>query len=329
VSAAQPALDAGATAPPSAAMPMVEIQGVTHRYGQRLALQDIHLSAGAGEILALLGPNGSGKTTLFRILSTLMAPSEGRIIIDGLDVAGQRDEVRRRLGVVFQSPSLDQQLSAEENLRHHGHLYGLRGSELSRRIELMLRRFDLYDRRHERVHRFSGGMRRKVELAKGLLTQPRVLLLDEPSTGLDLPAREELGRLLREVRDEGIAILMTTHLMEEADRCDRVAILDQGRLVAHATPAELRRRLGGQIVTIQTDQPAAMVERLREALNIQADLVDTTVRFESPDAHRLVERVIELAPGKVQSITIGQPSLGDVFIALTGRRFDAAIEPAR
>src|SRR5690606_24634649 len=159
----------------------------------------------------------------------------------------------------------------------------------------------------------------------GLLTQPRVLLLDEPSTGLDLAAREELGRLLRQVRDDGIAILMTTHLMEEADRCDRVAILDQGRLVADATPAELRQRLGGQIVTIHTDQPLALVERLREALNVEADLVDTVVRFESSDAHRLVERVVELAPGKVQSVTIGQPSLGDVFIALTGRRFEAGV----
>lgn len=308
---------------PGAGAPIVVIDGISHRYGERIALEAITLEARSGEILGLLGPNGSGKTTLFRILSTLLAPTEGRVVIDRLEVGISRDAVRRRLGVVFQSPSLDHELTAEENLRHHGHLYGIRGSELNERITRMLERFDLGDRRHERVRGFSGGMRRKVEIAKGLLTQPRVLILDEPSTGLDLSAREELMRMLREVRDEGIAVLLTTHLMEEADRCDRLAILDQGQLVAIGSPAELCSRMGGLVVTMDVDQPLVMVERLRVSMGIEADVIDRVVRFESADAPRLVPQLAELAPGTVRSIAIGRPSLGDVFISLTGRRFDA------
>ncbi len=303
--------------------PIVVIEEVSHRYGDRMALEDIALQAHSGEILGLLGPNGSGKTTLFRILSSLLLPTRGRVCVDGLEVTRHRDEARRRLGVVFQSPSLDRELSAEENLRHHGHLYGLRGAELTGRIEQILRRFDLLDRRHERVRRFSGGMRRKVEIAKGLLTQPRVLILDEPSTGLDLPARDELFRMLQQVRDEGVAVLMTTHLMEEADRCDRLAILDQGRLVTTGSPAELRSRMEGQIVTLQVDQPIEIIGRLQKELGIAADLIGNVVRFESAEAVQIVPRLVELAGGALQSITIGKPSLGDVFISLTGRRFDA------
>lgn len=305
----------------AATTPIVMIDGVSHRYGDRIALQGISLEARSGEILGLLGPNGSGKTTLFRILSTLLAATEGQVLVDGLDVGTRRGAVRRRLGVVFQSPSLDQELTAEENLRHHGHLYGLRGLELSRRIDRMLERFDLSDRRRERVRRFSGGMRRRVEIAKGLITKPRVLILDEPSTGLDLPAREELMRMLREVRDEGIAVLLTTHLMEEADCCDRLAILDQGRLVATGSPAELRSRMGGLVVSMDVDQPLAMVQRLRESMGIEADVIDGVVRFESADAVQRVGQLAELASGQVRSITIGKPSLGDVFIRLTGRGF--------
>lgn len=311
----------------AATTPIVMIEGVSHRYGDRIALEGIDLEARSGEILGLLGPNGSGKTTLFRILSTLLAPTAGRVRIDGLDVGTQRDAVRRRLGVVFQSPSLDRELSAGENLRHHGHLYGLRGSELNRRIDRMLERFGLADRRSERVRGFSGGMRRRVEIAKGLITQPRVLILDEPSTGLDLAAREDLLRMLQQVRDEGIAVLLTTHLMEEADHCDRLAILDQGRLVATGSPADLRSRMGRLVVSMDVDQPGAMVQRLGESMGIDAGVVDGIVRFECSDAVERVGQWVELAGrGSVRSITIGRPSLGDVFISLTGRRFEAGAD---
>src|SRR3954453_11954683 len=212
--------------------PVVQIDHLTHRYtGDRVALTDVSLAVNAREIFGFLGPNGSGKTTLFRILSTLIPPADGRVSILSHDVVAQRDAVRREIGVVFQSPSLDKQLTAEENLRHHGHLYGLRGPALERRIDQMLTRVGLTDRPKEYVSQFSGGMRRRVELAKGLLTSPRLLLLDEPSTGLDPGARIDLWRHLRAIRDaENVTILLTPHLMDEAEHCDRLAIMDAGKI---------------------------------------------------------------------------------------------------
>src|SRR3984957_6219409 len=208
---------------------IVEIDHLSHSYGKRAALVDLSLRVKRGEIFGFLGPNGSGKTTLFRILCTLIAAPVGSVKMFGLDLAQNRDEIRRNLGVVFQSASLDKQLTAQENLWQQGHLYGLRGSELSRRIDRVLERVNLLDRRHERVEGFSGGMRRRVELAKGMLNQPRVLLLDEPSTGLDPAARIDLWKLLTEInQNEGVTVLMTTHLMDEGDRCARLAIMDRG-----------------------------------------------------------------------------------------------------
>src|SRR5438874_1108745 len=217
-------------------MPVIlQIQRLTHRYADRAALADVSLDISVGEIFGFLGPNGSGKTTLFRILSTLISPQEGQVLFhlsdQDLDLRIQRDAIRHHIGVVFQSPSLDKQLTAEENLRHHGHLYGLRGRELSTRIDESLSRFNLSDRRHEIVGTFSGGLRRRVELAKGLLTRPQILIMDEPSTGLDPVARLELWTALAAARQQqNLTILLTTHLMDEADKCDRLAIMDQGKL---------------------------------------------------------------------------------------------------
>src|SRR5688500_6858405 len=181
--------------------PIVTVENLVHRYAKDTAHDTVSLEVNEGEIFGFLGPNGSGKTTLFRVLSTLVPPQSGRVTVLGHDLASSRDEVRREIGVVFQSPSLDKQLTAEENLRHHGHLYGLRGTDLESRIFTMLTRFGLAERRREYVKNFSGGMKRRVELAKGLLTSPRILLMDEPSTGLDPTARIEMWRSLKEVRD--------------------------------------------------------------------------------------------------------------------------------
>ncbi len=301
--------------------PAVVATGLTHRYGERTALQSVNLSACFGEILGLLGPNGSGKTTLFRILSTLIPADEGSVTMDRLDLASQRDQVRRRIGVVFQSPSLDKQLTAYENLTHHGHLYGLRGETLKSRNEANLKRVGLWDRRNERVERFSGGMRRRVELAKGLLTEPRILILDEPSTGLDPAARHELAGVLRAIRDEGVAILLTTHLMEEADRCDRLVVLDQGKVVAEGTPLGLRQQIGGQIVTIESSQPQRVAEVLRDRFGIESPVIDQNVRFEANSAYELLPRLQEALPDLLDSVSIGRPGLNDVFMRLTGRRF--------
>jgi ABC-2 type transport system ATP-binding protein len=303
--------------------PAVNVEHVHHRYGERVALHDVSLLVASGQTIGLLGPNGSGKTTLFRILSTLIRPQEGRVIVGGADVAGEPHEVRRRIGVVFQSPSLDKQLTAEENLHHHGHLYGLRGAALQDRAKSLLARVGLADRTHDRIETFSGGMRRRVELAKGLLTRPQVLLLDEPSTGVDPAARLEMWRCLGEARAlDGVTVLLTTHLMDEADRCDRVAVLNAGRIVAFATPAELKGQVGGDVITLSTRDPDGVRLALRERFNIEATGSDSTVRFERSQGHAFLPALFEALPaGGIESITVGKPTLEDVFLRLTGRRF--------
>lgn len=301
----------------------IHVDRLTHRYGERVALHELTLSVAVGETFALLGPNGSGKTTLFRILSTLIEPHEGHAEIFGNDLARQRDAVRRLLGVVFQSPSLDKQLTAAENIRYHGHLYGLGGTELESRITDLLRRVDLADRANERVTSFSGGMRRRVEIAKGLVNRPRLLLLDEPSTGLDPIARADVWRYLDEVRkSDGVTIALTTHLMDEADRCDRVAILDSGKLVALDAPAALKEKVGGDVITLATRDPSGLRDVLREKFQIAAEEIDPrTVRFERARGHELIPALIEAMPGLIDSVSVGKPTLEDVFIHATGRRF--------
>jgi ABC-2 type transport system ATP-binding protein len=302
--------------------PIIRIEELSHSYGSRTALADLSLQVHAGEIFGFLGPNGSGKTTLFRVLSTLVLPRSGRVSISGLDVAKDRDAVRRQLGVVFQSPSLDRQLTAEENLRHHGHLYGLRGQELSTRMLKALEQLNLADRARERVETFSGGMRRRVELAKGMLTHPRILLLDEPSTGLDPGARIDLWQYLGYLQRElSMTILLTTHLMDEADRCTRLAILDQGRLVACDTPAALKERIGGDVITMTSASPQILQKQLLDKFVIEAEQVDGTVRIERARGHELVPQLIEALPGLIESVSLGKPTLEDVFIRVTGHSF--------
>jgi len=301
----------------------VECKKLTRRYGERAALDQLDLTVNRGEIFAVLGPNGSGKTTLFRLLSTLLSPTSGGASIFGHDLVSERDAVRKLIGVVFQSPSLDKVLTAEENLRHHGHLYGLRGQSLQQKITHMLEAVNLLDRRQERVGSFSGGMRRRVELAKGMLTDPRLLILDEPSTGLDPAARIDMWAYLMRVRNErGVTVLLTTHLMDEADRCDRLAVLDQGRLLACDSPSALKDRIGGDVITMATEQPAAVRIGLRDRLNVSDDQVkelDGTIRLERPRGHEFVPQLIEALPGLIDSVSVGRPTLEDVFIDLTGR----------
>ena len=320
----------------ASAAPVVQVARLRHAYGERVALDDVSFSVSAGEIFAFLGPNGSGKTTLFRILSTLLPAAPGTVRVLGMDAAEQRDGVRRHIGVVFQSPSLDKQLTARENLTHQGHLYGLRGTELARRVEQVLAAVGLADRAGERVDRFSGGMRRRVEIAKGLLHRPRVLLMDEPSTGLDPAARIDLWRYVRQISGNGsggggVTVLLTTHLMEEADQADRLAIMDRGRLIACDTPAALKERIGGDVITVSTRQPEAVRNALRDRLGVEAQAMGPVLRLEMPRGHEFVPRLIEAAPGLVESVSVGKPTLEDVFIRLTGQRLaedgDAAAPP--
>jgi ABC-2 type transport system ATP-binding protein len=304
--------------------PALTISGLSHRYGDRVALTDVSLDVRPGEILGFLGPNGSGKTTLFRVLATLIRPQSGAVSVAGHDLATDRDAVRRLIGVVFQSPSLDKQLTAAENLRHHGHLYGLRGADLESRIDEMLARVGLADRPAEYVAKFSGGMRRRVELAKGLLTRPRVLLLDEPSTGLDPGARIDLWRHLREIRNrDGVTILVTTHLMDEAEQCDRLAILDAGRLAACETPAALKEQLGAaDVITVTPDgDPDGLAAAVRDRFGATAAHVDGVLRIERPRGHEFIPQLVEAFPGRIRSIALGKPTLEDVFLRVTGRVF--------
>ena len=306
----------------SESLAVIRVDKVQHSYGERAALKGVSFDVHAGEIFGLLGPNGSGKTTLFRILSTLMLPTGGRALIDGFDAASQSDEVRRRIGVVFQAQSTDIKLTAAENLWHQGHLYGLRGAALKLRIQEMLERVGLSDRAKDRVETFSGGMQRRVELAKGLMHRPSVLLLDEPTTGLDPGARLDLWAYLNDLRQrERVSIIVTTHLMEEAERCDRLAILNLGEVVGLGTPAELRSEIGGEVIVLETADPAALAARIHEKFMVPVSLLDGKVRLEIRDGLKFVTSVAEAFPGAIQSVSISKPTLDDVFIGRTGHRF--------
>jgi ABC-2 type transport system ATP-binding protein len=262
------------------------------------------------------------------ILSTLQLPGGGRAQVLGHDAALDPAGLRRQIGVVFQARSIDLKLTAEENLRHVGHLYGLRGAELKARIAEMLRRVGLAERAHERAETFSGGMQRRLELAKGLLHRPSVLLLDEPTTGVDPGARRDLWDYLDRLRDqEGVTMIVTTHLMDEAERCDRLAILSQGRLVALGTPAELKRQIGGDVVLLEAENPDSLAARMAERLGVAPQVLDGRLRLEIPHGHSFVSRVMESFPGEIQSVTVSRPTLEDVFIDRTGHRFWSADNP--
>jgi ABC-2 type transport system ATP-binding protein len=301
----------------------VRTQGLTRSFGERQALAGVDLEVQAGELFALLGPNGGGKSTLFRILSTLLQPSSGEARVFGLDVQREPARVRERIGVVFQAPSLDKKLTVDENLRCQGHLYGLRGSELRQRSDELLGRFGLLDRRRDLVATLSGGLARRVEIAKGMLHRPGLLLLDEPSTGLDPGARRDLERQLASVRDQdGTTVLLTTHILDEAEDCDRVAILDRGRCIALGTPAALSAELGGEAVSIAAKDAASLGPRLAAELGVTPRVVDGALHFEAKDAHALALDAARRFGDEITSVKVGRPTLEDVFLARTGHAFE-------
>jgi ABC-2 type transport system ATP-binding protein len=301
---------------------IMQIDHVSHRYGDRLALDDVSFAVGRGEMFGLLGPNGGGKTTLFKILATLMRPSSGGGTVAGDSICAAPDRVRRHLGVVFQHPSLDGKLTVFENLMCHGHLYGLHGAELRRRTGAMVERLGVTQRAHDLVETLSGGLQRRVELAKALLHSPPILLLDEPSTGLDPGARRDFLQYLRELRDrDAVTIVLTTHYMEEAERCDRVAILHEGKLASLGAPGELKSHVGGDVVVLQSKNPEALQRNIEERFGHGAFVVDGTVRVERPRGHEFVRDVVDAFPADISFVTYGKPTLEDVFIHLTGHRF--------
>ncbi len=300
----------------------ISVQDLVHRYDGRVALNGVSFEVQHAELFGLLGPNGSGKTTLFRILSTLMVPSGGHAVVMGHDAAREPDQLRRQIGVVFQAQSIDVKLTAEENLWHQGHLYSLHGSALKSRIADMLARVGLSDRADEKAETLSGGMQRRLELAKGLLHHPSVLLLDEPTTGLDPGARRDLWQYLRILRDEeSVTVIVTTHLMEEAEHCDRLAILNEGKLVALGTPPDLRNEIGGDVILLDARDAEALAERIRGRFNVDAQVLGGQVRLEREHGHRFITDVVEAFPGEINAISVSKPTLEDVFIRRTGHKF--------
>lgn len=300
----------------------IDVSSVSHRYGSRTAVDKLSLSVLAGEIFVFLGPNGSGKTTLFRVLSTLIPLQSGEITMLGYSLRNEVGPIRSRLGVVFQAPSLDKKLTVSENLYHQGKLYGLSGAGLRTRCEEMLSALGIADRSRELTETLSGGMRRRVELAKGLLHRPQLLLLDEPSTGLDPGARSDLWKYLEQIRqNDGVTIVLTTHLLEEADRADRIAIMHDGRLAALDTPAALQASVGGDSITIRTADAAQLAAAINAKFSCDAKVVDHSVRLEQPNGHEWIAKLVEAFPHAIDTITLGKPTLEDVFIDRTGHRF--------
>ncbi|HLI84296.1 MAG TPA: ABC transporter ATP-binding protein [Bryobacteraceae bacterium] len=302
---------------------MIEVENLIHRYGSRTALGGVSFSVGAGEIFGLLGPNGGGKSTLFRILSTMMVPTGGRALVAGHDVVRNPAAVRRHVGVVFQSQSLDKALTVEENLRSQGHLHGLSGAPLRNRMEHVMDQLGLKERRKDLVESLSGGLRRRVEIAKALLHRPQVLLMDEASTGLDPAARRDLSNYVEGLRQrEHVTILLTTHILEEADRCDRLVLLHQGKIVAEGSPGELCARIGGDVVVLETEDPSALAGRVAQRFGVAPKVMDGHLRVEIPNGHRFITEVVEAFPGAIETVALHKPTLEDVFVRETGASID-------
>ena len=293
---------------------------VSHTYGRAPALDQVSFEIPGGTFFGLLGPNGSGKTTLFRLLASLLPVQSGTLTVGGHSVATNPAEVRRLLGVTFQSPAVDPRLTVTENLKCHGQIYGLGGAALKQRTNMLLDRFELSDRSRALVGSLSGGLRRRVELAKGLLHSPRVLLLDEPSTGLDPAARRQFWDLIRSQRqEEGTTVVVTTHLMEEAEQCERLVLLDSGRVVCEGPPAELQASLDGQRLSVRCHNTESTQAGIEQLLQAKARATGDSLQFRVPDAAGALKQVMDELGADVISAAVSQPSLEDVFLERTGR----------
>jgi len=300
----------------------VEVCGVSFNYGERHALTDVNFSVARSEIFGLLGPNGGGKTTLFKLISTLVPLQSGSARVLGHDLGAETVALRRRIGVVFQHPSVDRKLTVAENLECHGRLYGISGRRLNERTAAVLEQLELTTRAGDLVETLSGGLQRRVELAKALLHEPELLVLDEPSTGLDPAARREFIHYLAHLRDdEGVTIVLTTHHMEEAERCDRIGVLHQGRLVAIAPPGELKAQIGGDVVVISSSDAKSLSQKILQQMRVRSTLFDGIIRIELPRGHEFVREVVDMFGDEIESVTFGKPTLEDVFVHLTGHRF--------
>ena len=299
----------------------VSVNGLVKRYDEVEAVRGIEFEVSAGEIFGFLGPNGAGKSTTINMLCTLVRPSGGSALVAGHDVVTERDDVRRNIGLVFQDTTLDGYLTAEQNLRLHAELYGVPRELVGERMRQVMEMVGLWERKDSWVNTFSGGMKRRLEIARGLLHSPRVLFLDEPTVGLDPQTRSSIWRYIRELKArEDITIFLTTHYMDEAEYCDRIAIMDQGRIIVLDTPEALKAKVGKDRVQIETDDDQAAITALRERFGIEATVAEGAVTFGVPEGGQFVPRLFdEWDPAPpIRSVSVSRPSLDDVFMSYTG-----------
>ncbi len=301
-------------------MDIIEVKNLTKRFGSLVAVDHVSFTVEKGEIFGFLGPNGAGKSTTIGMLATILTPSEGDATISGFSIRRQRNAVRHSIGMVFQDASLDNRLTAEENLRFHARLYGVPRNDYRRRMEEVLRLVDLWDRKRDIVETFSGGMKRRLELARGLIHYPDVLFLDEPTIGLDPQTRALLwDYVLRLKHDRAMTIFMTTHYMDEAEYCDRIAIMDRGKIVALDTPANLKKQLGGDVIRIESSQKDTLQKELELKLGAPVRQEGNVLQFEVADGAKFLPRLLQEVQTKVDAVELRKPTLDDVFLSLTGR----------
>jgi len=299
---------------------IIKVENLAKRFGELVAVDDISFSVAPGEIFGFLGPNGAGKTTTINILCTLSKPTSGRAIINGFDVVRQQSRVRQSIGLVFQDPSLDEQLSGLQNLRFHASVYNMPASVREPRIEQMFKMTELWDRRNSQVRTYSGGMKRRLELARGLLHYPKVLFLDEPTLGLDPQTRNRMWEYILELqRREGTTIFLTTHYMDEAEKADRIAIIDHGKLIAMDTPEKLKHISGEDIISVKTDDNDRAAEEVKLRYGIETRRDSDGLIFEVTNGEEFLPAFIKELGTKILSVSLRHPSLDDVFLKLTGR----------
>jgi ABC-2 type transport system ATP-binding protein len=298
----------------------VSVRGLVKSYGEVQAVRGIDLEVHTGETFGFLGPNGAGKSTTISMLCTLLTPTAGTAEVAGFDVVRQRDDVRRHIGLVFQDQTLDGYLTAQMNLRLPGELYGVPTSVLPERIERMLKMVGLWDRRKSKVNTFSGGMRRRLEIGRGLLHSPRVLFLDEPTVGLDPQTRASIWSYIQELKaTEDITIFMTTHYMDEAEYCDRIAIIDNGQIIALDTPEALKASVGKDRIRITTDDDTEATRLLQERFGLDVKISEGELTFSVEEGEHFVPRLFSELPVAIRSVNVARPTLDDVFMTYTGR----------
>lgn len=306
--------------PELAATPAVEVEHLVKRFGEFTAVDDVSFNVAPGELFGFLGPNGAGKTTTISILCTLLLPSEGRATVAGWDVVTQSNDVRGDIGLVFQETTLDEYLTADENLQFHAVMYGVPRHEVHDRLTPLLDMVGLTERRNQQVRFFSGGMKRRLEIARGLVHMPRVLFLDEPTIGLDPQTRTHIWDYIDDLRvREATTMFLTTHYMDEAERCDRIAIIDQGRIVAIDTPDALKAAVGEDTVTLTTTDDEVAANELAAALSVTTERRNGTLVAHVADGEAFVPRLFDVLSVGVRSVSVRRPSLDDVFIRYTGR----------